>query len=292
MLRALTIGLALIASGCASVEKTPITIHPVAQIKSAPFDPEEVLEIAQAEFEAENYTKALEEYLKVSAYDPKRLDARLGLGESLLALGHHHRAAKIFWLEAPGWQDGEFAEEIEIGRILSGIYTNRFENIETAINDGMVIDPNDARLWNAKGRLHDRNGDWMEALSCYVVAMELGEWQSGTVNNMGMSLLIQGRFIEAREKFEQALTLSPETHIYDNNLRMAHILTGDLKSALDDISEKRAADILNDAGYVAFKGGKPGLAERLFDKAIEISPVFHAEAQANLNRLQAQTPSP
>lgn len=287
------IKLSFILSGCASgVKVTPVNIHPVQHIKSDPFDADETLSVAHEMFEREDYTGALQSYLKVAAFDPQRQDARLGTAESFLALGQYNRAARIFWHPDPIWQDGDYASEIAMGKILSGIYTQRFENNETAINDGMILNPDDARLWNAKGRWHDGRREWMEALSCYVSAMELGKWRSGTINNMGMSLLMQDRTEEAKEKFLQAVDLSPDTEIYDNNLRMTHILQGDLRAALDDIADRRAANILNDAGYVAYKKDKLELAEKLFSKALEISPVFHADAQANLDLLRETAPTP
>lgn len=293
MRRLLLIGFAATLSACATgVEVTPVNIQPVQQIKSDPFDPDATMTSAAKAFDEENYKAALEDFLKVTAFDPGRHDARLGAGESYLALGFHGRAARIFWQDNSDWQNGDYAEDIAMGKILSGIYTGRYESIETAINDGMVLDPDDARLWNAKGRWHDGRGEWMDALSCYVAAMEIGQWRSGTVNNMGMSLLMQGRRDEAESKFMQAVDLSPETDIYNNNLRMAHILKGDLRKALDDITERRAANILNDAGYVAFNRENYRTAEKLFSKALEISPVFHADAQANLDRLRAQKTLP
>lgn len=293
MRRTVLITLAFILSGCASgVNVTPVNIQPIQQIKSDPFDPDETLVSAKKMFEQENYTGALGDFLKVSAYDPQRQDARLGMADSFLALGQYKRAARIFWHPDPAWQEGEYTQEIAVGKILSGIYTQQFDNVETAINDGMVLDPNDARLWNAKGRWHDGRREWMEALSCYVAAMELGQWRSGTINNMGMSLLMQDRTEEAKEKFLQAVDLSRDTEIYDNNLRMTHILQGNLRAALDDIADRRAANILNDAGYVAFKKDKFELAEMLFSKALEISPIFHADAQANLDLLRETAPTP
>lgn len=286
-MRVLFIGLtAIILSACASgVKVTPVNIEPVQQIKADPFDPDEVFETAQSQFEEENYTDALYSFSQIMAYDRQRLDARLGAGETLLALGRFEKAARIFWHEGSGWEQSEFAIPASIGKTLSGIYTDRIENVETAINDAMVLSSEDARLWNAKGQWHDRRGEWIDALTCYVTAMDQGKWRSGTINNIGMSLLLQGRYREAKAKFTQAHDMSQQTEVYDNNLRMAHILTNDLSAALADISERRAADILNDAGYVAQKRGQDSLAKLLFEKALDISPVFHPNAQANLNRL-------
>lgn len=281
---------ALILSACASTPKvavTPIEITPITQMKSEPFDAEELLKTADLYFKNENYAKALTEYSRLTSFDQDNQLAWIGEGNSLLALGVYERAANVFWDKGFVWQDDIPQSDIELGKIISGIYTDRYGSKEKALNDGLLIAPDDGRLWNAKGQLHDQTGDWMEALSCYVTSLQTGKGKSGTINNMGMSLLLQGRYDEAQEKFEQALSLSPDTQIYDNNLRMSYILMGDLSEALSDIDDVRASDIVNDAGYVAQQRGQTNFAERLYSKSLEISPVFHEKAQANLDALKS-----
>lgn len=276
-------------SGCATmpgVDVTPININPITQTKSDPFDPEEKLELAQSAFESENYTIALKEYAALLAFNPEDAPARLGAGNSFLALGNFDKAASVFWAEMPQLDDEE-SDEWATGKTLSGIYVGKHENNETAIHDGLELAPNDPRLWNAKGQMHDRQQEWMDALNCYVTALDIGKSRTGTINNMGMSLLLQKRYPEAQEKFQNAKDLSPDTNIYDNNWRMSQILMGDHKLALSDIDETRGSNILNDAGYVAMQSDRMLLAEHLFNKALEISPVFHEKAQANLDALLA-----
>lgn len=283
--------LVIIATGflasCAhtpKVEISPVNITPVTQMKSAPFDPAETRALAESHTEHERYQAALKEYSRLLAHDPNDFEAKLGAGNSFLALGNYGKAASIFWGEAPDILSNDWST----GKTLSGIYFGKFENNETAIHDGMMIAPNDPRLWNAKGRWHDQREEWQEALLCYVTALDTGESQSATINNMGMSLMLQKRYSESLEKFAQAKSLSPDTEIYDNNLRMNHILLNNLAEALMDIDEHRASDIFNDAGYVAIQQNNIIMAERFFEKAMEISPVFHVKANANLSALKAQ----
>jgi len=272
--------------GCAHTSKvdiTPVNINPITQMKSDPFDPSEVHSLAEAHMEDEKYKLALKEYSRLLAHNPNDQKAKLGAGNSFLALGEHGKAASIFWVKP----QEDMSKDWSTGKTLSGIYFGKYENEETAIHDGMLIAPNDARLWNAKGRWHDQRGEWQDALLCYVNALETGNSQSATINNMGMSLMLQGRYIESLEKFAQAKSLSPDTEIYDSNLRMNHILQGNLEEALSDIDDRRASNIFNDAGYVAIQQDDKIMAERLFEKALEISPVFHVKASANLDALKS-----
>ena len=277
----------LLFTACATTkaEVTPVQITSVTQIKSEPFDPAETLDEAEEYFTAENYTGALQEYSRLLSFDPDHVSAKLGAGESLLALGKFKNAAQIFWDNDFEGLDPEDLERVKIGQILSGVQTDRYEKPETAIHDGFLVRSDDARLWNAKGRLHDNQGEWMESLFSYVTALDIGQLRSGTINNMGMSLLLQGRHKEALNKFYQAVSLSPDTQIYDNNLRMTHILLGDYINALNDVTETRASNLFNDAGYVAMQSGQDQLAEIFFTKALQISPVHHSKAQANLDSM-------
>ncbi len=285
MLLVISLALLTACSTAPNVEITPVNITPVTEIKSEPFDPSEVLELADSHFSDENYSAALKEYSRLLTFDAANMSAKLGAGESLLAMGKYENAAQLFWVSNFDGINEIDQERLEIGQILSGLHTHKYERPETAIHDGFLIRPNDARLWNAKGRLHDSQSQWMESLFSYVTALDIGQWRSGTINNMGMSLLLQGRYQEARKKFDQAVRLSPDTEIYDNNRRMTHILLGDYPKALDNIQDDQASDIFNDAGYVAMQSGRAGLAQIFFSKALEISPVHHAKAQANLAHL-------
>jgi len=275
----------LCACATSKVDVRPVSITPIEQIKSDPFDLDEKLAEAEDYYNAEDYKDAVKTYMQLMTFDPDHAEARLGLGQSLMAMGKFEQAARIFWAKHAATEEADLKDAFALGKIISGVYTDRYDNAENAIHDGILINPKDARLWNAKGQWHDRRAEWMDSLACYVTAMESGKWRSSTINNMGMSLLLQGRFDEAKDKFKQAKSINPETEIYDNNLRMAHILTNDLRTALSGIDSNRSADLLNDAGFVLAGRGNKSLAARLFKKALDISPVFHPKAQANLDRL-------
>lgn len=287
MMRAAFIWAVLALTACATtqVEVTPVNIEPFQKIEAEDFDSAQTSAHAEDSFAAEDYKTALRSYAKVYAFDTSEVKALAGQAKSHLALGEYEKAASIYWRDDWPETTPEQSKELAIGKILSGIYTDRFEAPTSAIHDGMILSPNDARLWNAKGQYHDRQEEWMEALAAYLEAMKTGKWQAGTINNMGMSLLLQDRLDEAKSKFEHAVNLKPDNEIYENNLRMIFILQGDIKTALKGLDESRASDILNDAGYVVLQKDKTALAQKLFEKALEISPVYHAKAKANLDAI-------
>ena len=103
-----------------------------------------------------------------------------------------------------------------------------------------------------------------------------------------MSLLKQGLYELALKKFEQALLVKPDKTLYDNNRRLTLALMSEHDAAIDDIESDRAADIYNDAGYIALTQKKFTVADTLLNQAVTLSTSFHADATANLNILEAQ----
>jgi len=147
-------------------------------------------------------------------------------------------------------------------------------------------------LWHALGRSYDQNNAWIDALDAYVNALstakENGQSTAAVINNMGMSLLMQGRKKEALVKFKQAAKASPDMPVYDNNLRLAATLSGKTTQALKGLSDTKIAQIYNDAGVIAQAQGEHGNATKFYKKAIEKSPVYFKRAEENLTALATQ----
>ena len=98
---------------------------------------------------------------------------------------------------------------------------------------------------------------------------------------------MQGRTQSAISKFEQAATLNPKNSLYDNNRRLALALDGQFQTAVNGLPDNRAADILNDAGYIAKIRGKTAQAKVLLNAAILQSESYHAKAHENLRQLKS-----
>jgi len=94
--------------------------------------------------------------------------------------------------------------------------------------------------------------------------------------------LALGRFYDGQDRSIEARS----TFVFDNNRRLTLALQGDFSGAVSGISENRAARIYNDAGFIAAGAGKMDVARALYNKALQISPVYFAPAQANLDALK------
>ncbi len=223
---------------------------------------------------------------------PSRGDVEIGLADCALALAwrgkKYAQQAQKTYQAIPG--NAAYTDAVKrrakSGLLLLDLVNDTPEVGTQKLLSALDTNPNDSRLWNALGEIHDKNNDWMGALDVYVKALKVakknGTSTAAVVNNMGMSLLMQGRNKEAVSKFEQAKKANPEMPVYDNNYRLAQILSGKTNKALKGVSETRAAQIYNDAGVIAQSHGNSRQASSLYKKALEISPVYFERAEENL----------
>jgi len=228
----------------------------------------------------------------------KRQETVLGYADSALALSaisedYQEKAAKGYnsLLALADLSDGH-KYRILAGQVLLELVRGESEDVEVRLNEALENNLNDPRLWNALGRFHDQRGEWVLATETYVKAMEAagetGYPLAPIINNMGMSYLMRDKSKDALKKFEQAHAMSSDNQIYDNNRRLALILTGRLDKAVDDLPDKRAAQIYNDAGYVAAGRNEFGTARYYYNKAIELSPIYFEKAELNLAALETK----
>ncbi len=244
---------------------------------------------AKEAFADERYNDALDLFHQIILRDKDNYTASIGYGDAAIANGQFDLALKHFNMLKDKELSAEFQAKVRAGLTLAVIWSGDTEDPLSLVNIALRDNPEDHRLWGAKGRLLDKYELWIDAQDAYVQALKTGKILSGTINNMGMSLMRQGRYAEAQEKFQQALELRPETRLYDNNRRMALFLQNNYLTALQDLPDDRASTLLNDAGFIAMQQAKNDLAENLFERAIEISPSYYVQAVENLEKLTALT---
>jgi len=235
---------------------------------------------------------------RMDADHAKYKQVLLGLADSALALSwrdakYAGQARQIY----NRFSDDDEASQpqkhyAEAGLLLLDLSDCPQETAEQHLRLALENNPDDPRLWNALGRLHDQNSDWLNALDAYIKALSVaqsnGQNPAAAFNNMGMSLLMQSRIKGARAKFKQALKAKPDMAVYANNLRLAQILSGQTNIALKGLEDTKIAQIYNDAGVIAQAQGDHAKAARLYKKAIDKSPIYFKLAEKNLAGL-AQT---
>lgn len=293
-------------SGCASAKKldvkNTIDVRAATMVEQQTIDLEAERTAADNYYAEGNFKAALRAYQNVILHASEDYEhahlVLMGYGDSALALGGHEayrrKAEKAYSVLA---EFEDLSEEIQdrllSGQVLLEIAKNEDIDVEVRLNEALETNLGDPRLWNALGRLHDQNQDWLIALETYVKALHVANKEgypvAPVINNMGMSYMLQKRTADALKKFEQAHALNPDIHVYDNNRRLALILTDRIDQAVDGLTDKRAALIYNDAGYLSAATGKKARAQYLYKKAIELSPSYFEKAEINLSALQDES---
>jgi tetratricopeptide (TPR) repeat protein len=300
---AFTLSMALSLGACATTKSSKaeelianMDVRAAELTEKQIFDALAVHELADSQYTNGNFIAAHSAYRSVLMQGPKdydnRLAALLGYAESALALSgeapHYLDNAEEALAAIAMAEDltDEAADKLLAGQVLLEIAKLECNDIEVRLNEALEQNLDDPRLWNALGHYHDSKNEWLIALETYVKAMKSatdGEHPvAPVINNMGMSLLMQGRSQEALAKFEQAHKINGNIRIYDNNRRLALILSGHVDRALGDLDDKRAAQIYNDAGYVSAANDRTDAARFYYEKAIASSPTYFETAEQNL----------
>ena len=288
-MRAIAVSLiCIMLSGCASTPDAVQSVaqsRPITKVKSQDVDIPALLAKAGIHYKDREYTESYDLYGAALMFNPELSEARLGLGDAALALGKPDAAFKAF----DGLTVGALSDTQKIrllaGLALLGANGAQSGDTENHLKHVLQFAPGDARLWNALGVHYDKNEKWVESTEAYVNALKAGTARASTVNNLGMSLMMQGRLDAAMEKFEQALQIAPDTELFDNNRRLVMALRGDYEDAVRGLDDRRAAILSNDAGYIAMQRGDKGLARQLLKRSIAINPVYNPKTQANLDAL-------
>lgn len=284
----------LCLTACASVdvnsEAFATSIRPIEHQAEDDLSHQLILAKAQNDYDNGRYDESYDSFQLAALKHPQSLPARIGWGNAAIALNLFEKAYEVFSHHTDLVEASETEKHAHLaGLVLAEVATGRAVDEEVRLNEALEYNLHDVRLWNALGRFHDKQENWVPAQRTYLKALNTGAaTRASVVNNLGMSFLKQGQYNVALEKFEQALQLNPDRGLYDNNRRLTLVLMNQYGTATQNISQERAADMFNDAGYIALHQKKYEIAEALITRAIEVSPHFNVEAETNLTRLKAE----
>jgi Flp pilus assembly protein TadD len=273
---ALTIGL----GACSMAPAQP----PVTQAPKATQVPPEMLRMAEMALEDGLPNEARQRFTRLASMDPHNPWVRLGLAESLLAVDEVSHARDRF-------DELQTVEPVRAralqGKGLALMRQNRREEAVTVLTAAIEAEPNLWRAWNGLGGLYDMGRQFDLSAEAYQRALALRP-DSGVIrNNMGYSLLLQGKPAEAARLLMEALQHEPRLEAAHANLRLALALQGRYHDAKAGLTKDRQASALNNIGFVALTRGDLNEAEAFLVQAIEASPSFHDRAAANLVRTRA-----
>jgi Flp pilus assembly protein TadD len=156
----------------------------------------------------------------------------------------------------------------------------------TQLDRAVTADASLWRAWAGLGRAHDQQKNWAAAATAYERGLAANPGSPMILNNQGMSLLLQHRYAEAAAAFERAIAHDPTLETARTNLRIALAWQGRYEEALVGLQPAERANSLNNIGFVAMLRGDQRAAQRYFAQAMEVSPIYHDGAAANLETLK------
>ena len=124
---------------------------------------------------------------------------------------------------------------------LARYYQDRGNHWEAIIEleKTLAIDPVNVRALNALGVSYDCLKEFELASRCYQAALKLCPNSAYIYNNIGQSLVLQGKYIPAIEAFHKALACDkdfPDVRIH-NNLGRSYVMTGQYDLALAEFEQ-------------------------------------------------------
>ncbi|WP_404380117.1 tetratricopeptide repeat protein [Caenispirillum salinarum] len=251
-----------------------------------------VLERGDAALAAGGLEDARAHYGIVLSRDPGNTRAALGLAEVALAAGETAKARDAFAALAA---NPEVAPSVTArahqGVGLSWLKEGQTEKALPALEDAVAADDGLWRAWNALGAAHDRRQNWDAAVAAYDKAIALAPEEAGPVNNLGFSLILQGRHQDAARHLVRAAHLARDMDMPRVNLRLALAWQGRYDDAVAGATPAELPAVLNNVGYVALLKGDHADAESLLVRSLEASPSYFEAARLNLDHLRTVAPA-
>jgi len=270
-----------------------LEVRPLTRSTTEVYDVLTQLIQAREAYAADLYERSYHAYKYVALHDKNNVEAALGTANSALEIGKTEEALAIFKNLSAADLDAQYSRPVQSGLILSKWQTQKISDPEAHLRAALKAAPNDARLWNALGHVYKRQKHWQEAALVYEKAHEAGYSRAGLYNNFGLMLMAQKNYGGAVRYFHHAAKLAPDNPRYDTHYRTALLIDGQYEAALEAMTDSRASALLTLSGELAIKNDNPELARLLLAKAIDISPVYNAKAEAHLAALkQAEHANP
>lgn len=286
-----TLGPTISSDEVAAPIKTAGTIPQVTGViveSTDPFDVLETLIEARKAYADGEFQRAANAFQTVLLNDPKLFEARLGLAESLYALGHISFSKEILSAASPAEISHTDLDRSDRLQLLLASHLSPTEETAASLQTSIQKYPRDLRLYIRLAQLLDREGKWAEAQSVYSRALSMAPDHASLRNNFGMSLLAQGRWKLAALQFEAALKSDPEKRLYENNMRLVSLLNGEEARALEGMIRSRQAALFTDAGRLTERAGKTDRARLFYEAAIKLDPSHNVGAIEGLRRVSAR----
>uniref|UniRef100_A0A8C7E2T6 dolichyl-phosphate-mannose--protein mannosyltransferase n=1 Tax=Naja naja TaxID=35670 RepID=A0A8C7E2T6_NAJNA len=165
------------------------------------------------------YEDALKIYREAASLQPSNKETRLALAQVLTTMGQAKEAEQMLSHIVT-----EGAECLECYRLLSAIYSKQenYNKALEAIDKALQLKPKDPKiiseLFFTKGNQLREQNHLDKAFESYKVSVDFNPEQAQAWMNMGGIEHIKGNYIPARQYYEKALQLVPNSKLLKENL--------------------------------------------------------------------------
>ncbi len=269
-------------AGCATLAKTP------ASPESAPPDKAEqvsqAIKAGDAALRRGDHERALFEYVRALNADAKNETVLERIG-ALHAAAGKTELSKATWRHLLSLNDRNATAWEGMGLVL--LREARYQEAEQDLQRALELN---AALWRAQnglGLIEDMKGNPEAAAQRYEAALALQPELPMLLNNIGYSKYLAGDMQAAESYFQKALARDARNPRALSNIALVAARRGDYDQALDSLRQLGdEAQAYNDLGYICLLDNRLDDAERMFRKAIALSPSYNVRAERNLAQLQ------
>jgi Flp pilus assembly protein TadD len=275
--RAIAIGsLALALGACSSASKRP-ALDPKVEAR-------QFQAAGQAAARAGQHEVALAEYVKALSIEPRNAELHFLAAQSQVALSKVSTASLTFRRVLVLQPDHAGALE---GLGLLMLQQSQHEAARQLLEKALVQDTKAWRSLNGLGTLADLRREHAVAQNYYARALLLNQGSPMLLSNLGYSKYLAGQTAEARSLFERAVSIDPQYNQGWSNLGLVYVRQGLPREAMNAFTRTMPeAQAAYTAGYLCMLDNRLTDAEQMFQRAIDLSPSYYAEAQEGLARVK------
>jgi Flp pilus assembly protein TadD len=268
-----------IASDDAPTEVTKPQLPPEIETASVETEPTEVAiepeppllkqvsyEEAESVFFERRYSEAVKLFTVYSETRPENPWGHYMLGLSSSKAGEYDGAEAAFQ-RAIELDPQHVKSFLNLARVY--LDTERPDDALVQIEEAVVIDPGSSVAFRLEGRAHHQLGGVEEAMESYRQAILVDGQDAWSMNNLGLILIEQERFIEALPPLARAVELRDDVAVFQNNLGMALERTGYFTLAEQAYKSAVAIDGLHEKAY-ANLGRVEGLEDEAGLEAVDL----------------------
>lgn len=215
--------------------------------------------------------------------NPDRIDAKRGLGKSLIRAGRAPEAASV-WRQVVAHPEANNEDRVSLADAL--IRSNDWQGAEAELNKVPPTHETFER-YRLEAMVADSKKQWKKADSFYEIAAGLTTKPAGVYNNWGFSKLSRGDAAGAEKLFIQALTFDPNQFTTKNNLVLARGAQRKYDLPVVKMTQTEKAELLYTMGLAAIKQGDVSVGKQLLREAIDTHPQHFETAARSLAALEA-----